>query len=119
MFIGIDLINIHRIKKIIDNKGDIFINRIFTKLEINICKNKYKPYIHFSGKYAAKEAVKKAIISSRIIKSISLKNIEIDNENSGAPSIRIINNKIKYKNIKISISHDGEYAIATALLELK
>ena len=34
MFIGIDLINIHRIKKIIDNKGDIFINRIFTKLEI-------------------------------------------------------------------------------------
>ena len=96
----------------------MFLNRIFTESEQYICDSKLNPVIHYSGKYAAKEATKKAILSSKSLKNISFKSIEIINDYDGVPEIIIHNNKLNVSIIKVSISHDKEYATATAILQL-
>ena len=118
IFIGTDIVPIFRIEKMIDEKGNRFLNRIFTKKEQNICNEKANPPIHYSGKYAAKEAVKKALLSSKTIENISLKSIEINNDYLGEPIINVKYKNIRHNKLKVSISHAGEYAIATAILEI-
>ena len=56
--IGTDIVYIPRIHDLIDLKGTKFLNKIFTDDEIHYCNEQANPSIHFSGKYAAKEAVK-------------------------------------------------------------
>ena len=111
--IGTDIVKIDRIKSLY--KDLKFINKIFTSLEVEYC-NKYKEaYIHFSGKYAAKEAVKKALLSGEIIDNISMKEIQVLNNSDKSPYITI--NKLNDIKCNISISHDGDYAIAFVIIE--
>ena len=78
IYIGTDIVSIPSLKKTINSsQGDKFINRIFTENEINYCNNKIYSIIHFAGRFAAKEAIKKALLSSEIIDSINMKSIEI------------------------------------------
>ena len=81
IFLGTDIIQISRIDILIKKYGNKFLDHIFTDIEQDICLNKLKPSIHFSGRFAAKEAVKKAILSSHIHNNISLKSIESISEN--------------------------------------
>ena len=109
-FIGIDLVEIKRINSIIDKSGDTFLDRIFTRTEQDYCNSNSNPNMHYAGRFAAKEAAKKALMSSGIKESISLKSIEIDRKKNGEP---IINTIFKYGWIlKVSISHTDDYATA-------
>ena len=119
IYIGTDIIKIARINKIIETKGQRFLSRIFTDSEQSICNSKASPPMFYGGKFAAKEAVKKALLSSNLIKNISLNNIEIQNMRDGAPKVYLKDSIKCSKNIQISVSHEDEYAIATAILELK
>ncbi len=119
IFIGTDIVPIARIEKIIQEKGTRFLNHVYTKLEQNICESKNPPSIHYSGKFAAKEAVKKALLSAKSFPIIAVKSIEIQNDNDGTPVVQIVKDGINYKQLKVSISHAGEYATATAILELE
>ena len=83
------------ISSIIDEKGNRFLNHIFTDIEQRMCNQKSIPKIHYSGKYAAKEAVKKALLSSKTIEYISLKSIEINNDYLGEPIINVNYNPYK------------------------
>jgi holo-[acyl-carrier protein] synthase len=113
-YVGTDIIKIDRFAKL--SEDITFLNKIFTQNEINYC-NKYTDVVtHLSGKYAGKESVKKALLSSGIVKRISLKDIEILNRSDKCPYV--ILNSHKDINCKISISHDGDYALAFSLLEL-
>ena len=113
--IGTDIIETSRINKLIIEKGDFFLKKIFTKSEIDYCDSYPNSFIHYSGKYAAKEAIKKALLSSSTVDSISLKKIEILNNSDKSPYVRVKSlNNIK---INISISHEKKYAIAFALIE--
>ena len=118
IFVGTDIVPIIRIENLIKEKGKRFLNHVYTKLEQNICNAKKSPFIHYSGKFAAKEAVKKALLSSKLTKNIPLVSIEIQNDNDGSPLVHIIQKSIKYDQLQISISHAGEYATATAILKL-
>ena len=118
IFVGTDIVPIIRIENLIKEHGKRFLNHIYTKLEQNKCNAKKSPFIHYSGKFAAKEAVKKALLSSKSTKDITLVSIEIQNDDDGAPLVHIPQDGIKYKQLQISISHAGEYATATAILEL-
>ena len=113
--IGTDIVKTKRVKKLLSDKGDVFLNKIFTSKEIDYCNSNSNPYIHFSGKYAAKEAVKKALLSNAIVKSISLKKIEILNKKDKSPYISV--KSLKNIKFKISVSHEKKYAIAFALIE--
>ena len=120
IYVGTDIVQIARIDKMIKEKGEHFLNHVFSRNEQDICNKKTFPTIHYSGKLAAKEAVKKAILSSKSSLTITLKSIEIQNDKNGAPVVQIQGDDtfdIKYVNV--SISHAGNYAIATAILELQ
>ncbi len=111
--IGTDIVKIDRIKKLSNNK--IFLNKIFTDKELEYCKLYDNPAIHLSGKYAAKEAVKKALLSAMLVEHISMKNIEVLNNKDKSPYIHL--STIKDVKYKVSISHDGNYAIAFVIID--
>ncbi len=119
--IGIDIIEVSRIKKAIDRNNG-FKEKIFSDKEINICEAKGNKYQSFAARFAAKEAFMKAY-SSGWIDGISWNEIEILNHENGAPFLNLINKtkttvmaKGNYK-IHVSLSHLKEYAIAEVLLE--
>ena len=119
IYVGTDIIKISRIEKIITEKGHRFISHIFTVTEQSACNSKSSPHIHYGGKFAAKEAVKKAILSSNQKKNILLNTIEIQNKDDGAPIVKLKEDLLRKANIQISISHTDEYATAVAILEFK
>jgi len=118
-YIGTDIVSIPRIKKTINSsQGDKFTHRIFTEDEIKYCNNKVNPIIHFAGRFAAKEAITKAILFSEIINSIDMKSIEIISGTNRKPEVNLrLSSMIKLQ-CKVSISHTDEYAIAFAMLEI-
>ena len=119
---GIDLVKIERIEKIIKRWGNNFTSRIFTPLEEEYCeKKKGNKFQSYAGKFAAKEALLKALGLG--LRGANWKEIEIKNDELGQP---IIDTSGKLKNIAyskgvskyfISISHTKEYAIAQVILE--
>ena len=76
--IGTDIVNVKRIEKLLKKKGMIFKKRIFTQDEINYCQTKKNSSSHFAKRYAAKEALSKAL-GTGIRNEIMFKNIEILN----------------------------------------
>lgn len=111
---GTDIIEINRIKDSIEELGDSFINRIYTKIEIQYCESKKnQKYQHYAARFAAKEAVFKAISHELISKyDIEWKDIEVVNDESGKPGVKIYKRLANLQNIDISISHCKEYATA-------
>ena len=116
-FPGVDIVDVARIKKSIEKYKENFLDKIFSKDEQHYCFSKSNPYIHFSGKFAAKEAVIKSVLTSGKIEKISFSNISILNENNGAPKVKIKN--LPQADIKISISHTESQAIAFAIFNLE
>ena len=119
--LGIDIIDIRRIKKNINNKK--FISRIFTTNEIKNNKNKNKE-MHYAKRYAAKEAFSKAL-GTGFRNQLNFKNIEIKNDKLGKPYIsknitlnKLIKKKFKINkyNIFLSISDEKNYALANVII---
>ena len=119
---GTDIIEISRIKESIEKTEEAFLNKVFTKNEIQYCESKKKQkYQHYAARFAAKEAVFKAISNLLEDKySISWKDIEVLNTKEGRPfvNINLINNK-GISNIDISLSHCKEYAVANVIVSIK
>lgn len=119
IFCGTDIIEIDRIKKSIEKSGENFLNLIYTEEEIKYCESKRNSkYYHYAGRFAAKEAIFKAV--SGLLKDkfdISWQNAQVINDENGNPKVEFLNIKInKIKSIDISISHCREYAVATVVL---
>lgn len=113
--IGIDIVEIKRVKNLLKKYGKSFLNRTFTKKEIEYCHNKPNPAQHYAGRFAAKEALIKALG-----KPLTLKDIEVINKKNSRPEIKLYKSAssvLKRKNILLSISHDHEYAIAEVILQ--
>ena len=119
IYVGTDIVKISRIDQLINKKGSKFLSHIFTKYEQSFCNGKVSPSIHFGGKFSAKEAVKKAILSSNKNFTIPLSGIEIQNSTSGFPIVVFKKDLEDMFDVKVSISHTEEYAIAMAILEIK
>ncbi len=119
--VGVDIVEIERIETLIKKYAGHFVDRVFTKQEIDYCLGKSRPGQHFAGKFAAKEAVCKAIAYWR---GPCWKEIEIINaDDSGKPQVRLHNGLERFsfsrgiRNIHVSISHSKHYAIAQAITE--
>ena len=114
-FPGVDIVDVARIKKSIEKYKEKFLDKIFSKDEQYYCFSKSNPHIHFSGKFAAKEAVMKSILSSEDVKLIGFLDISIINDSNGIPKVGIKN--LPEADIKISISHTEHQAIAFAIYD--
>ncbi len=116
VYVGTDVIEVERIKKAIEDEN--FLLRVFTDNEIEYCetKNERVKYQHYAARFAAKEAVFKAI--SPIINNkydIGWKNIEILKKQDGRPYVNLLNMNLSKVKIDISISHVKDVATATAV----
>lgn len=110
--VGIDIIEVGRIKKLIDQYGERFLSRILTENEINYCNRFSKPHLHFAGRFASKEAYAKAI-GTGIGKDFTWKDIEVLNNERGKPYIvHLKQNRFANMKFEISISHTEDYACA-------
>ncbi|MDD5259802.1 MAG: holo-ACP synthase [bacterium] len=108
---GIDIIETKRIKKVIAS-NKTFLKRVFTVREIDYCEGKANKFQHYAVRFAAKEAILKALGS----KGIALIDISIKNLDNGKPEA-VLSGKLKNlgKNIVVSLSHCNDYAVAQAI----
>jgi holo-[acyl-carrier protein] synthase len=88
--------------------------KIFTENEIQYCEKKENSSQHYAVRFAGKEAVVKAFSCYNL--SISLKHIEILNKKNGCPYVKILDDKFSDFEIKISLSHSNDIAIAVAIV---
>ena len=115
--LGVDIVLVDRINKILNSKTKSrFLNKIFSHSEISDSKNRQNQSEYFSGRFAAKEAIKKALSSYNETNMPSFKSLEILNSESGKPYVLISSER--QSNINISIAHDGNYAIAFCVVNL-
>ena len=117
--LGIDIIEIERIKKSIERYGDRFLNKVFTNEEIKYCNSKFNKYQHYAARFAAKEAVYKALTSGWK-EGLRWKDIEIQNDASGMPSINSAGKLQSFLSgdtqLRISISHSQNYVTSVAII---
>ncbi len=120
--IGTDIVNIKRIKSAIKNNNKFFKKRVFTNFEIKICEKRTNSDECFAKRFAAKEALFKAI---GIKKKLSFKDVEIRNNLSGMPKFHIKGNSLMnlkklFKNkdfqIHLSLSDDKPWAVASVIV---
>jgi len=125
--IGTDIINIKRMEKSIIKNGISFKNKIFSPKEIIYCERKKNPSSFYAKRFAAKEALSKAL-GTGIAKGVNFKDIEVSNNKQGKPSIylkgntaKYLKNKIKNKKyyIHLSLSDDEPWAQATVIISYK
>ncbi len=118
--IGTDIIECLRIAQMIERHGELFISRVYTPREIEYCSSRKAATQHYAGRWAAKEAVLKAM-GTGWARGIGWRDIEIRNEPGGKPNIalgggaREACEQSGIAEILISISHCRSHATAYAL----
>lgn len=117
---GIDIVACQRIKEMIDTHGDKFLHRVYTDYEISYCQSRRRALEHFAGRWAAKEAVVKAL-GTGWNRSIGYRDVEVQNTGDGVPTIGLRGaarqqaQELGITRILISISHCEAYAVAHAI----
>lgn len=109
--IGTDIIEIKRIARLVDEFGEKFLNRIFNDEE-RTTKTGKAAIAHYAKRYAAKEAISKAMGTG--IGETGFRDIKILNKPSGQPYAEVKNKTAK---IHLSLSDDSTYALAYAVIE--
>ena len=112
---GVDITEVRRLRQAIEKWGDSFLSRVFTKEELVNAKTRGSYYQHLAGRFAAKEAVFKAMGD----KDLTWKDVQILNDKEGKPLCRILNGRGKKLDVHISISHVKDYAVANAIVTPK
>lgn len=115
--LGNDIIEIDRIRQSIERHGQHFLNRIFTPREQDYCYKFKDPVPNFAGRFAAKEAIAKAL-GTGFGSDLSWHDIEILGDENGKPIVHLSVGAMKRFNnphILVSISHSASHATAVAL----
>lgn len=115
--LGNDIIEIKRIANAIQRHGQRFLDEIFTLQEQTYCLLHQQSERHFAGRFAAKEAVVKAL-GTGFSKGITWQDVEILNDSSGKPNVFLskpLKVRFDHPEILLSISHCKEYATAVAI----
>ena len=118
---GIDMVEISRIKNAAKKWRKNFLLKIFTDKELEYSNEKTSSYQHLAARFAAKEAVLKAL-GSGLTSRMEWRDIEVWNEESGKPNVRLtgeverVSQARGVNNIIISMSHTRTYAVASVIL---
>ena len=118
--IGTDIVECLRIAQMIERHGELFLSRVFTPQEIEYCSARKAATQHYAGRWAAKEAVLKAM-GTGWARGISWQDIEVRSQFNGRPTIalgggaREVCEQLNIQEMLISISHCRTHATAYAL----
>lgn len=119
--IGLDLVKIARIRRMMERWHNRFLDRLYTEEERRLSARRACPDVFFAGRFAAKEAVLKAL-GTGWSAGIRWLDIQVLNDATGRPTATVsgqtatLIRQAGVTDILVSVSHDGEYAIAEALL---
>jgi holo-[acyl-carrier protein] synthase len=119
--IGIDIVEIKRLERMSKRWGGSFLKKVYTQRELAYSKSKRFPYQHLAARFAAKEAIFKAL--GEVEKNfVGWRNVEILNDNYGKPVVywhgaaEACRKKRGLKGAAVSLSHTENYAVASAVL---
>jgi holo-[acyl-carrier protein] synthase len=118
--LGTDITECLRIARMIDRHGELFIERVYTPEEITYCQSRKQSTQHFTGRWAAKEAILKAI-GTGWRKGISWRDMEVRNDQLGKPvvavrgGVRDVCEQLGVHEILVTISHCRTHATAVAI----
>lgn len=119
ILVGTDIVEVDRIKEKIEKRENQFLDKIFTKDEIDYCENKnIQKFQSYAVRFAAKEAIYKAV-SPYITGKYNWKDFEIIKEENGRPKVNLHFKIEKLEEIDISLSHCKEYAVAYVMAKFK
>lgn len=111
---GVDIVEIERIRKVIRGNGR-FLTRVFTPEEIRYCAGRKASWQHYAVRFAAKEAVWKALG----VRGLSHRDIGIKHAPDGKPEVVLPKKFSKISNkLSISLSHSDHYAVAVAVVSI-
>ncbi len=120
--LGTDIADVARIAKMLSDYGETFLGRVFTPAEIAYCSRAAKPEIHYAGRFAAKEAMAKAL-GTGFSGDITMKSVSVENDPSTSAPIAVLDEAaarrmraLGAKKMLVSITHLKDYAQATAIL---
>ena len=120
--LGVDITEVDRIEAAVARHGDAFLKRLFTPAEIAYCRKHRNCAERFAGRFAAKEATMKAL-GTGWTRGVRWVDIEIIREPSGKPTLKLsgatraIADRLGVKNIALTITHDGNTALAQVIFE--
>ena len=118
--IGIDVVEVGRIEAAVEKLGDAFLGRLFTESEREYCAKQKRPALHYAARFAAKEAVSKAL-GTGIGGQAGWLEMEVERAISGAPKMIFSGSAADFlasegiAEVQVSLSHAKEYAAANAV----
>ena len=118
--IGTDIVECLRIGRMVEQHGELFLNRVYTEREVRYCQGRKRAVEHFAGRWAAKEAILKCL-GSGWRKGLCWTDIEVRNDPSGKPVVLLCGaakesaQQLRITDILLSISHCRAYATAHAV----
>ena len=113
--IGVDLAMIPRMRKVIERWDDRFLRRVFTEEEIAYCQRRRDPVPHLAARFAAKEAVMKALSQLDPGRVLAMNQIEVRNDRWGRPHILLHDGRHRRVKVHVSLSHVDTVAVASAI----
>lgn len=121
---GVDIIEVERVDRAIERLGKRFIEKVFTEAEAAYCGSRHRPALHYAARFAAKEAVLKAL-GTGWSRGIGWRDIETAGDSSRGPAVRLhgvaerVAREKSITAIHLSLSHTSTAAIAFAVAERK
>jgi len=120
--IGVDIVEIERLRAVLERQKDRFLRRVFTPGEQEYCSKHRDPVPHYAVRFAAKESLFKAL-GTGWSGGVSWQNVEILRKGGGAPTVSLSGaagdaaRRLGAKNIHVSLSHSDQNAVAVIVLE--
>lgn len=118
--IGTDIVPVARFARLVEQRGEEFLDKWFTPVEIAHCRAKAHPARHLAARFAAKEAVFKAV-GGDSGGPVPWQEVEVVSATDGSPSIRLTGaladhaSRQRLEEVQVSLSHCEDYATATAV----
>ena len=119
--IGVDLVNIPRMRDVIARWDDKFLRRVFTDGEIAYCRARRDPVPHFAARFAAKEAAMKAL-GTGLSLGVRWRDLEVRRDRGQAPRLLLHGRSREIglarggRAMLLALTHDGDYALAQTML---
>lgn len=117
--IGVDIIEIDRIQKSVETVGEHFLHKVYTPAEISYCDAKANRFQHYAARFAAKEALSKAL-STGWAGEFRWKDVEVTNDPSGQPRITLhgsLQTHLAGAAVMLSMSHSESHVVAMVVIE--
>jgi holo-[acyl-carrier protein] synthase len=121
--VGIDAVDIDRIQRMLADKGDRLLRRLFTPDELLYLSMKVAPAQHLAVRIAAKEAAYKALAGNDLARGIGWREVEVFSRNDGAPQLKLHGRaadryaELSATSVHVSLTHSAATAVAVVIVE--